>query len=187
MKKSIGAKTIVFPTPVFIVGSYDNEGRPNVMTAAWSGICCSDPPCIAVSVRHSRYTHQNIVSRKAFTINVPSEEHAGIADYFGIASGKNKDKVSAAGLTAVKSELVEAPYIQEFRLVLECRLVNTVELGSHAQFIGQIMDVKADEEVLQKGAPDIEKVKPLIYAPSTTKYYGIGSFAGEAFSIGKKI
>ena len=82
MKNSLGAKTLVYPTPVFVVGTYDKEGKPNVMTASWGGICCSQPPCVAVSLRKATYTHGNILARKAFTISIPSESHVQQADYF---------------------------------------------------------------------------------------------------------
>ena len=187
MKKSIGAKTIVFPTPVWLVGNYDQEGKPNAAVVAWGGICCSDPPCVAVSLRAATYSHGNIVRRKVFTVNVPSETHVKQTDYFGIVSGRQEDKFSTTGLTAVKSELVDAPYVQEFPLVLECKLLHTFELGLHTQFVGEIMDVKADEAVLGKdGLPDIEKVRPMLFAPSVRTYHGVGRFLGDAFSIGRR-
>jgi flavin reductase (DIM6/NTAB) family NADH-FMN oxidoreductase RutF len=188
MKKSLGAKTIVYPTPVFVVGTYDDAGKPNVMTAAWAGICCSVPPCVAVSLRKATYSYGNIVARKAFTINIPSEAHARAADYFGIASGKTQDKFAKSKLTPVKSELVDAPYVKEFPVVLECRLLHTVEIGLHTEFIGEILDVKADESVLgPDGFPDILKVKPMVFVPESAAYHAIGQFVGRAFSIGKKI
>ncbi len=188
MKKSIGAKTLVYPTPVFVVGTYDKEGKPNVMTAAWAGICCSKPPCVAVSLRKPRYSYENIVARKAFTINIPSEQYMKEVDYFGIASGRNKDKFATSGLTSVKSDLVDAPYVKEFPFVLECSLLKTIEIGVHTQFIGEILDIKAEEDMLGvKGVPDIEKVKPVLFAPEIQAYYAVGSFLGKAFSIGKEI
>jgi flavin reductase (DIM6/NTAB) family NADH-FMN oxidoreductase RutF len=186
MKRSMGAKTLVFPTPVWVVGTYDKEGKPNVMAAAWGGICCSKPPCVAVSLRKATYTYGNIMERKAFTVNVPSEVHAREADYVGIVSGKTVDKFAATGLTPVRSELVDAPYVREFPLVLECRLLRTVEIGLHTQFIGEIIDVKADENVLGEGGlPDIGKVKPIVYAPEIRSYHGIGGNLGSAYSLGK--
>lgn len=187
MKKSIGANTIVYPTPVFIVGTYDNEGKPNAMNAAWGGISCSVPPCVSISLREATYTHGNIKENEAFTINIPSEDYIKEADYFGIFSGKNEDKFKETGLTPVKSELVNAPYIEEFPLVLECKLVNTTELGLHTHFTGEILDVKVDESCLHNGNPDIEKIKPFLYDPSFRAYYGIGKRLGQAFSVGKKI
>src|SRR5512140_566968 len=104
MKKSLGAKTLVYPTPVFVVGTYDPSGKANVMTASWGGICCSQPPCVAVSLRKATYSYGNIVSRKAFTISIPSEEQAPQADYFGLVSGRNVDKFAAMKLTPVRSQ-----------------------------------------------------------------------------------
>ncbi len=188
MKESLGARPLVFPTPVWVVGTYDKQGRPDAMTAAWGAICCSKPPCVTISVQKTRYTYGNLMERKAFTINVPSETYSKEADYFGIDSGKKIDKFSAAGLTPVKGDLVDAPYVKEFPLVLECILIHTHELGIHTQFIGEIKDVKADKSVLdEKGLPDIEKVKPFTYVPEIRTYYGIGKYLGKAFSIGKEI
>jgi flavin reductase (DIM6/NTAB) family NADH-FMN oxidoreductase RutF len=186
MKESLGAKPIVFPAPVFVVGTYDRKSKPNVMTAAWGGICCSKPPCVSVALRKATYSYGNILERKAFTINIPSEAHARVADYFGMASGKGEDKLASVGLNPVKSDLVDAPYIQEFLLVLECTLLHTIEIGLHTQFIGEIKDVKADASVLdESGIPDIAKIKPILYAPEIRTYHGVGEFIGKAFSIGK--
>lgn len=186
MKKSLGAKTIVYPTPVLVVGTYDAEGKPNVMTVAWGGICCSVPPCLAVSLRKATYSYANIVYRKAFTASVPSERHVKEADYFGIASGRNEDKFAVTGLTPVRSDLVDAPYVAEFPLVLECRLAHTFELGLHTQFVGEILDVKIDEEALTAtGAPDLEKLLPMLFAPEIRTYHALGRHLGKAFSIGK--
>ena len=188
MKKSIGAKTIIYPTPVLVVGTYDNAGKPNAMTASWGGICCSRPPALAVSLRKATYTYGNIVQRKAFTINIPSETFVKEADFFGIVSGKREDKFSSSGLTAVKSDLVDAPYVEEFPLVLECALLRTSKIGSHTQFIGEIMDVKVNESVIgEDGLPDIKKVRPVLFAPESRAYYGVGEYLGKAFSIGMKI
>ena len=188
MKKSLGVKTIVLPTPVFIVGTYDEEGKPNAMTVAWGGLCCSDPPCAAISLRKATYTYTNIIEREAFTVNIPSEVHVKEADYFGIASGRKKDKFSASGLTAVKSDLVDAPYVKEFPLILECKLLHTIEIGLHTQFIGEIMDAKADETVLGEGSlPDMKKVNPIAFCPGTRMYYKIGEILAKAFFIGREV
>jgi flavin reductase (DIM6/NTAB) family NADH-FMN oxidoreductase RutF len=188
MKKSIGARTVVFPTPVWVVGTYDAAGKANVMTAAWGSICCSKPPCLAVSLRKATYSYGNIVFRQAFTISVPSEAHVREADYFGMVTGKEVNKFAAARLTPVGSTLVDAPYVKEFPLVLECKVIHTIEIGLHTQFIGEILDVKCDEGVLgEKGFPDIEKVKPIIFGPEIRTYHGIGKYLGQAFAIGKEI
>lgn len=187
MKNSLGAKTIVPTTPVWVVGTYDIEGKPNVMTAAWGGICCSQPPCIYVSLRKATYTYSNIVKRRAFTVSIPSETYVKEADYFGISSGKTVDKFAKTGLTPTKSDLVDAPYVKEFPLVLECKVIKIVEIGLHTEFIGEIMDVKADSNVLnEKNLPDIEKLKPIIWNPAEQTYNKVGKPVGQAFSIGKE-
>lgn len=187
MKKSLGAKALVFPTPVWVICVYDSEGRPNAMTAAWGGICCSNPPAVGISLRKATYTYDHLSARKAFTVNVPGEAFAAKADYFGIVSGRNHDKFKETGLTPVKADLVDAPYISEFPLILECRLIQTVEIGLHTQFIGQVMDVKAEEGTLdENGLPDMQKVGPMIYAPEVRAYFKVGEPLGRAFNIGKK-
>jgi len=188
MKNSLGAETIVPTTPVWVVGTYNRDGKPNVMTAAWGGICCSKPPCLYVSLRKATYTYSNIVERKAFTVSIPSEHYVKEADYFGIVSGKKVDKLLATALTPVKSDLVDAPYVKEFPLILECKVIKIVEIGLHTEFIGEIMDVKADSSVLnEKNLPDIKKVKPIIWNMAGMTYHKIGCPIGRAFSIGKEI
>jgi flavin reductase (DIM6/NTAB) family NADH-FMN oxidoreductase RutF len=188
MKKSIGAKTIVYPTPVFVVGTYDKAGKPNVMTVAWGGICCSSPPCVTISVREATYTYANLVEQQAFTISIPPVSYLKEADYFGIASGKTEDKFAVTGLTPVRSDVVNAPYVGEFPFVLECQILQTFKIGLHTQFIGQIMDIKADESVLgEKGRPNVELIRPFCWAPDGSGYYEIGGFLGKAFSVGKAL
>ncbi len=188
MKKSLGARTLLYPAPVLVIGTYNPDGRPNVMTASWGGICCSQPPCVAVSLRRATHTFGNLFHRKAFTVNVPSETFVRHADYFGIVSGKEIDKFAGARLTAVRSDRVDAPYVQEFPLVLECSVLHTLEIGIHTQFIGEILDVKAEESVLNdQGMPDITKVKPLVFTPDSQSYYGLGNYLGQAFSLGENL
>jgi flavin reductase (DIM6/NTAB) family NADH-FMN oxidoreductase RutF len=188
MKKSVGAKTLAMPAPVWLVGTYDEAGKSNIMTAAWGCICCSQPPCVTVSLRKATYSYAAIEKRGAYTVSIPSEAQVAQADYVGTASGRKNDKFADCGWTPVKSELVDAPYVAESPLVLECRLLHMLEVGLHTLFIGEIMDVKADESVVgEKGFPDIARVKPLIWDPALMGYYGIGKFLGKAWDIGKGI
>jgi flavin reductase (DIM6/NTAB) family NADH-FMN oxidoreductase RutF len=182
-KVSLGAKTLLYPTPAVLVGTYDAAGVANIMTAAWAGICCSRPPCVAVALRKATYSHGNIVARQAFTVSVPSSDQVAAVDYAGMVSGREGDKFAALGLTPTRSAHVDAPYVEECSIVLECRLAHTFELGLHTQFIGEIRDVKADEAVLGADRlPDIERIKPLVYAPETRWYYGIGERVAQAFT-----
>ena len=187
MKQSIGAKTLAFPTPTWVVGTYDMNGKPNAMTVAWGGICCSNPPCINVSLRKATYSYAGIVENKAFTVSIPSEDYIKEADYFGIASGRDENKFESTCLTPVRSEVVSAPYVGEFPFVIECKLLHTLEIGLHTLFIGEVIDIKAEESVIDdNGNPDIEKVRPVIYGTGNRSYYSIGCNLGKAFSIGKE-
>jgi flavin reductase (DIM6/NTAB) family NADH-FMN oxidoreductase RutF len=187
VKKSLGVKTLVYPTPVWCVGTYNSEGKPNVMTAAWGGICCSKPASVTISLRKSRYSYQNIIESGCYTISVPSAKYVAEADYYGIVSGSENNKLEKTGLTPVKGEFVDAPYIEEFPLVLECKVNHSFEIGVHIQFIAEILDVKADESVLdESGRPDILKAQPIIYDPGESQYYSIGQKLEKAFVVGKK-
>jgi flavin reductase (DIM6/NTAB) family NADH-FMN oxidoreductase RutF len=186
MKKSLGPHTIVHPTPVFLVGTYDKTGKPNAMTAAWAGICCSIPPCVSVSLRKATYTYECLLARRAFTLSIPSEKYIKETDFFGMASGRSVDKFAVTGLTPEKSKLVDAPFVQEFPMVLECKLMHHVELGLHTLFVGEILDVKVEESAMSpERTSDVKKVKPLAFAPDSQSYYGLGERLGKAFSIGE--
>jgi len=185
MKTSLGPKTLASPTPVWVVCTYDANGRANGATIAWGDICCSNPPSLAISLQHLRHSHGPITANKAFTVNIPAQNQAALADYFGIVSGRDVDKFAATNLTAVKSDLVHAPYIGEFPLVFECALTHTLELGSHTLFVGEIKDAKADAAILDPaGKIDMEKLGTVMFAPATRQYYGLGPSLGAGFSIG---
>ncbi|MBN2056913.1 flavin reductase family protein [bacterium] len=187
MKQSLGAKTIFYPTPVMVIGTYDEEGRPNLATAAWGGICCSQPPSIAFSLRQATYTYHSVMARRAFTVNVTTRPLVEAADYAGLVSGRDANKFEVLGLTPVRSELVDAPYAEEFPLVLECKLTHTVAIGLHTQFIGEILDVKLDENMLDsRGKPDINALQPVFFAPGPQLYFAVGEMAGRAFKCGEK-
>jgi flavin reductase (DIM6/NTAB) family NADH-FMN oxidoreductase RutF len=188
MKLSIGARTVICPTPVFVVGTYDKAGKANMMTASWGGIICPEPPCVAISVRKATYSHDSILSRKAFTLSIPSEQYVSQADYFGLVSGRVVDKLAAAKLTAVRSKVVDAPFVKEFPLVLECKLTHSADLYKFTQFVGEVVDVKADESVIGKGGGvDVTKLKPLMFNPDSQEYYGLGKFVAKVFSAGKEV
>ncbi len=187
MKKSLGANTLIYPTPAWVVGTYDKDKKPNAMTIAWGGICCSQPPCLAVSLRKATYSYGNIVEHKAFTVSVPSRDQVAEADYFGMVSGRDVDKFSATGLTPVRSELVDAPYVREFPLSLECRVVLISDLGMHTQFVGEILDVKAEADCLDAGGQLLtERIAPIIYAPGESAYYAVGERLAKGFAHGRR-
>ena len=186
MKKSLGAKALS-TVPVWVVGSYDQAGKPNVMTAAWVGICCSKPPCVTVSLRKATSTYGNIMARKAFTVSIPPEAFVKETDYFGLVSGKDVDKFAVSGLTPVKSDLVDAPYVAEFPLVVECTLLHAYEIGLHTMFVGEILDVKADPQVLgENGSLDVQKLMPFFFDTDSRQYFKLGGPLGKAFDVGKR-
>jgi flavin reductase (DIM6/NTAB) family NADH-FMN oxidoreductase RutF len=187
-KQSIGPRTLLYPHPDLIIGTYGPDGRPDVMAAAWGGICSSRPPAVAVSVQKSRQTYENLIARREFTISIPSADHVREADYFGIVSGRDTDKFAATNLTPVKGDLVNAPYVGEFPVALECRLLQMVEIGVHTQFIGEILDVKVDESVIgPDGKPDIGKIRPFAYDSMRQEYYEFAGVLAKAFSVGKEV
>lgn len=186
-KVSLGAKTWIIPTPVWVIGSYDKDGKPNVMTSSWVGISCSKPASLMTCLREATYTYGNIMERKAFTVNIASESYAHYAAYVGRVSGRDVDKFEKTGLTPIKSALVDAPYIKEFPMVIECKLTQTIELGLHTMFIGEIMDVKANRSILsEEGVPDIEKLKPFVFTPGSSKFYGMGKLIGNVSDLAKE-
>jgi len=188
MKRSIGAKTVLYPTPVLVVGTYDAQDRPNATTAAWGGICCSKPPCLSVSFRAATMAHSNIMARGAFTVSIPSDGYVREVDYFGLVSGRDADKFEATGLTPVHSAIVDAPYVGEFPLVLECRVLHVHELGLHTQFIGEIVDVKVEGECFDEaGELDAGRVASFFYAPQDGNYYGKAVRIAKAHSVGRDI
>ena len=184
MKKSLGAGTYLSPTPAWLIGSYSDEGKPNIMTAAWAGICNSNPPCVFVSLQKPRATYANILKTKAFTINVASTKNWLETDYAGIVSGKKHDKFEETGFTAVKSQIVDAPYVEECPLVAECKVIQTIDLGSHTVFIGEILDVKVDENTIdEQGKVDMKKVSPILFGTTDRQYYGVGENLGQGFTV----
>ncbi len=189
MKLSLPAQTILLPSPVLIIGTYGSDGRPNIMTAPWGGIASSKPPCISVSLREATLSYHNIKQTEAFTVNIPSEKYLKEADFVGIVSGRKYDKFKETRLTPEKSKLVNAPIVKEFPYSLECKLIRQVDLGLHTMFIGKIVGMVADSEVLNPNQlPDIEKVRPMLWGSfGSMAYYTIGDKLGDAFSVGNEL
>ncbi len=188
MKKSIGAKTFLAAVPVLIIGSYDNNFQPNLMACAWGGICCSQPPCVNISLRKATYSYHNIVSRKAFTVNILFSDRVKEADFYGIFSGRDHNKFEQTGITPVKSDIVDAPYGKEFPIVLECKVIHQIEIGLHTEFIAEILDIKVEDNLLDEdGKITGNKLDPILYIPEIREYYTMGKYLGKGHSLGKDI
>lgn len=184
MRKDFGVKTQVYPMPVFIVASYDNDFVPCCMNAAWGGIY--DTNQIMVCLDESHKTTKNIMESGAFTVSIADANHIVEADYVGIVSGNDvPDKMKKAGLTTVKSAFVNAPIINEFPMTIECKLLKFNEDGI---CIGEIINVSADESVLgSDGQINPEKLQAITYDPVHHTYIKLGEKVGNAFSDGKRI
>lgn len=186
--KNLGPKPMIYPMPVLILATYDKDGKPNAMNAAWGGIVESDQICISLS---KHLTTDNINLNKAFTVSIADAEHVVACDYVGIVSGNDvPDKMEKAGFTTRKSEFVNAPVINELPVSLECELLRIDGDASKEEYhyIGKIVNVVADEKVLDDaGNIDITKLRPITYDASNHGYYVIGEKVGQAFSDGKKL
>lgn len=180
-KKDLGPAIGAFPSPVVVVGSYNEDGSPNIMTTGIAGTVAIHPPAMYVSLRKATLTYENIMREGAYTLNIPSEEFVRQADYVGIVSGRNVKKFDKTGLTPVEGRFVHAPYVGEFPLIVECKVIHTLEMGSHTQFIGQVMSLKVNEDLLdERGRPDMEKIRPL--SMTDTHYLGMGKTLIKPFS-----
>lgn len=184
MRKNFGSKTWLYPMPVLIIGTYDENGTPNAMNAAWGGVY--DTNQIMVCLADDHKTTENIKKNGAFTVSFATVDTVIPCDYVGIVSGNDvPNKVEKAGLHAAKSEFVNAPVFDELPMALECKLIKFNEDGI---CIGDITNVSADESVLdQNGKIDAKKVDPIIYDGVTHAYWSFGEIVGKAFSDGKKI
>lgn len=176
MRKDFGAKAMLYPMPVLIIGTYDENGAPDAMNAAWGGI--SD------SAGHK--TTKNILARGAFTVSPADAANVVAADFVGIVSANNDpDKMKKSGWTAVKSEKVDAPVFEQLPMTLECKLVSYDE--ESCRLVGEIINVSADENILTDGKIDLSKFRPITFDPANNDYVALGEKVGKAFSDGAKL
>lgn len=178
-RKNLGAQPALYPQPVLILGTYDKDGKPNAMNAAWGGICGSNEVMIDMS---SHQTTDNIAVTKAFTVAFADVEHMAACDYVGIVSAKKEpNKMEKAGFTTTKSTFVNAPIINELPVCLECELKEVIG----GKYIGRIKNVSVDERVLgEDGKIDLGKFHPIIFDGTTAGYYAFGERVGNAFKDG---
>ncbi len=182
MRKNFGAKTLCYPMPVFIIGTYNADGTPNAMNAAWGGI--SEEQEISICVDSSHKTGENLLARKAFTVSMATAEYVTACDYVGLVSGnKEPDKFAKAGFHATKSQFVDAPLIDELPMALECEVISYDT--ETCRLVGRIVNVSADESVLgDNGKVDVKKLRPLTYDSMNHDYLVLGEKVGNAFQDG---
>ena len=184
MRKSLGVKPAVFPMPVLMIATYGEDDVVDVMNMAWGGICDTDK--IALNITESHKTAANIKAHNAFTISIADRAHMVEADFFGIASGNRMaDKFERSGLTATRSQIVDAPIIEEFPVTLECEVVQMARCEWGFRVVGQIKDVTAHEEILdEEGNVDITKLDAIMFDQFNNGYYATGEKVGQAWNAG---
>ena len=182
MRKDLGSKPYLFPQPVLIIGTYDENGNANAMNAAWGGIADTDEIMICLS---EHKTTQNIKVKKEFSVSMGTVETVIPCDYVGIVSANSeKDKIKKSGLTPVKSNTIDAPLFKELPLALECELVKII--GTE-QYIGRIKNVSVDESILTDGEVDLEKFHPIIFETAHHTYREGGKVIADDFKCGSKL
>ena len=187
MKKDLGIQQAVFPMPVLIIAAYDAEGKVNAMNVAWGQIAGSDK--VYLCIGKAKKTLANIRETGAFTVSLADKDHMKEADFLGIASGNQmSDKFERSGLTAVKSDKVNAPIIEEFPVVMECEFLEELDDGNIHGAVGRIVNVKADESVLDAdGKVDVTKLNAIMFDPFRHGYYEVGELAGTAWGEGNEL
>lgn len=184
MRKDFGKKSWLYPMPVLIVAAYDEAGTPNAMNAAWGGIFTDETIGICLSEGHK--TTKNVRATGAFTVSMATVDTIVSCDYVGLVSGnKETDKFAKAGFTAVKSQFVNAPIINELPMTIECELLSYDEESNH--LVGRIVNISADESIITDGKIDVAKLRPITYDPIGNNYFELGAKVGNAFNDGKKL
>ena len=184
MRKNFGSKHWLFPQPVLMIATYNEDGTPDIMNAAWGGISDSDEISISISSTHK--TAENLLKRGAFTVSFATAAQVTACDYVGLVSGnKVPDKFARAGFHAVKSEFVDAPLVEELPMALECR-VRSYDTETDI-LRGEIVNVSADETILTDGKIDPSKLRPIVFDPVNHDYLELGTKAGKAFGEGNKL
>jgi len=178
---------MLFPTPVVLVTSIDASGKANVITLAWVGVVNSEPPMISISIRPERFSHDCVKRSKEFVVNLPSEEMVRKVDACGILSGREADKFVSLGWKQAPAQKVRPPLIDECPVQMECVVRETISLGSHDLFLGEIVALHVKEEIQkEKGRIDITKALPLVFCPGANEYWSLGKYIGHyGFTKGK--
>ena len=186
MRKNIKTTEAIFPMPVLMIATYNDDGSIDVMNAAWGTMLNRDQVILNLTETHK--TVQNIKKRKAFTVSIADSKHVVEADYFGVVSGNNtSNKFENSGLTATKSENVDAPIINEFPICLECEFIEYQDDEYGCGVVGKVVNVTADENVMNGDNVDIELVSAITFDPFTHGYYKVTKRVGNAFEDGFKL
>ena len=185
-KETWKAGNMLYPLPAVMVSVSDGEGNDNIITVAWAGTVCTNPPMVSISVRPSRFSYDMLRKTGEFVINLTTEKLAYATDYCGVRSGRDVDKFKETGLTREKADIVKAPMIKEAPVSIECRVKEIRELGSHHMFLAEVTGVSVDEQWLnERGSLELAKAEPIVY--SHGGYYGLSELLGTfGWSVKKK-
>ena len=189
MKINVKNHTMMYPAPAVVASAYDEDGNADACTLAFATMCSHHPPAVMIAINSTlkRKTLKSILNTEEFCLAFPSVEHVEEVDYLGIESGYNANKLEKVNFNYHKAQKVNAPIIEEFRVSLECRVMHIAEVGSHTQITGEIVNVQADESVLNdKDKIDFELLNPLAYDDITHSYYMTGEKIDNAFKPGLK-
>ena len=187
MKVNIKPRTMMYPAPAVVASAYDENGNVDACTLAFAAMCSHHPPAVMIAINTTlkRKTLKSILHTKEFCVGYPSVEHVAQTDYLGIASGYDTDKISDVNFTTSKAAKVNAPIINEFKVSVECRVMSVAEVGSHTQITGEVVNIQAEEDVLNdKGKVDFNLLNPLVYDDVTHAYFKMGDEIAKAFKVG---
>lgn len=186
MKETWKPGNMLYPLPAVMVSVTDGQGNDNIITVAWTGTICTNPPMVYISVRSSRYSYEMLKKTGEFVINLTTEELAFATDYCGVRSGRDVDKFKEAHLTKEPAQFVKAPMIKESPVSIECRVTEVKELGSHHMFLAEVLAVHAQQEYIDKNNKfQLNKAKPIVY--SHGEYLGTGKSLGTfGYSVKKR-
>lgn len=178
--------TLLYPVPVVLVSCGDTEKNPNIITIGWTGIVCSDPPMVSISIRPHRHSAKIIKESREFVINIPTEDMLEKTDRCGVISGREHDKFAEIGLTPINASRVKAPLVEECPVNLECFVKDIIALGAHDLYLAEVVAASADEDILKDGKIMVSKAKPLVFSPVDSTYWNLKSEVGSyAFTSGK--
>lgn len=185
-KQSWKPGNMLYPLPVVLVTVADRKGKANIFTVAWAGTVCSDPPMVSISVRPERYSHQIIEETGEFVINLTTRKLAFATDYCGVKSGRDTDKIKDMHLTLLPGEKVGAPLLKESPVNIECRVKQTLRLGTHDMYVASVEAVHADEAYMdEKGRFMLDKTEPIAYSHGS--YFALGRKVGTfGYSVKKR-
>lgn len=184
-KVNVQPNRFLLTTPVVLLSCWGRDSEPNIITLAWTGVLCSEPPLVYASIRASRHSHSLLKANGDFVINLPSAEQARETDLCGVVSGRKEDKFALCGFSAEPAALVDAPIIAECRVHLECRTREVLHPGVHDVFIADVLGVLADEDIVEGDAVDDSKFAPLVYATGPRHYHRTEPLPGASYGFSK--